>query len=254
MAIPLLEYAPKSQNQRVAGYEIPGEEQPKIYSTETLPSPSGLDELIWAAYRQIFSEHQILASTRQTYLESQLRYGQITVRDFIRGLVLSDPFRRLNYDMNSNYRFVEIAVQRVLGRDVYNEREKITWSIVIATKGLEGFIDALLDSEEYQNNFGFDKVPYQRRRILPQRDKGETPFNLKTPRYGEYYRSLLGFPQMVWQNSVRRYSPQDQQAKAGDPSQYLGMAREVGNPGTISPRVSTANMNYEALVPNRNRK
>lgn len=250
MSLPLLEYAPKSQNQRVSGYEIAGEEQPRKYSTE-MASADEVKEVIWAAYRQVFSEHQILSSTRQKFLESQLAYGQINVRDFIRGLLLSDSFRRLNFDTNSNYRFVEMCVQRVLGRDVYSEREKITWSIVLATKGLQGFVDALLDSEEYLSNFGYNTVPYQRRRILPQRTKGETPFNLKTPRYGEYHRSQLGFPQIIWQTSVRRYTPQDKQAKAGDPSLYLGMARDVMpmvNPG---PRVSTFSLNYLAKVPNR---
>lgn len=252
MAIPLLEYAPKSQNQRVAGYEKAGEEKPRIYTTDNLLSPTEVDELIWAGYRQIFSEHQILKSNRQTFLESQLKYGQITVRDFIRGLAISDAFRRLNYEPNSNYRFVELCVQRILGRDVYSEREKIAWSIVLATKGLEGFVDALVNSEEYLNNFGDNTVPYQLRRILPQRGQGETPFNLKTPRYGAYHRAQLGFPQIIWQNQVRRFSPQEKQAKAGDPSLYLGMARQVNVP-TNTPRVSTQNLNYEALVPYRRR-
>ncbi len=66
-----------------------------------------------------------------------------------------------------------MCVQRLLGRDVYQEQEKLAWSIVLATSGLQGFIDALLDSEEYMNNFGYDTVPYQRRRILPQRGSGE---------------------------------------------------------------------------------
>lgn len=253
MAIPLLEYAPSSQNQRVAGYEQPGEEQPRIYTTDNLLSPLEKEELIWAAYRQIFSEHQTLKSNRQTFLESQIKYGQITVRDFIRGLATSDAFRRLNYEPNSNYRFVEICVQRILGRDVYSEREKIAWSIVLVTKGLEGFISALLDSEEYLSNFGDNTVPYQRRRILPQRTKGETPFNLKTPRYGEYHRSQLGFPQVIWQNQVRRFTPQEQQAKEGDPRRFLAAARQVAPSITAIPRVSVYNINIDKAVPYRRR-
>lgn len=251
MTLPLLEYSYRSQNQRVVGYEVASEEQPMIYTTENTPSSTEMDELIWAAYRQIFSEHQILSTTRQKFLESQLRNCQITVRDFIRGLLLSDSFRRLNYETNSNYRFVQICVQRVLGRDVYNEREKIAWSIVVAQKGIQGFVDALLGSDEYLNSFGFDTVPYQRRRILPQRAAGETPFNLDTPRYGEYHRGQLGFPQIVWQNVVRRFIPQEQQPKAGNPSLYLGMAREVAPREVTTPRVSTSNMNYLALVPRK---
>ena len=190
MTIPLLKYAPTSQNQRVAGFEIPGEEKPRLFTTENLLSASEMDNLIGAAYRQIFNEQQMLAFNRQKTLESQLRNGQITVQDFIRGLVLSDSFRRYNYEANNNYRFAQICVQRILGRDIYNEREKIAWSIVIATKGLQGFVDQLFNSEEYLSNFGFDTVPYQRRRILSQRPQGEFPF-ARMPRYGEDHRVKL---------------------------------------------------------------
>lgn len=149
MVLPLLSYGPTSQNQRVVGYEVGGDEQPRVFTTDNLLSTSDMDGLIWAAYRQIFSEHQLLKANRQTILESQLRYGQITVRDFIRGLLLSETFRRYNYEFNDNYRFVELVVQRVLGRDVYGEREKIAWSIVLGTQGLKGLVDALLNSSEY---------------------------------------------------------------------------------------------------------
>lgn len=253
MAIPLLEYKPISQNSRVAGYEIPGDEQPMIYSAESLPSGSEWDELIWAAYRQIYSEHQILKSNRQTFLESQLKNGQLTVRDFIRGLVTSDPFRRNNFETNSNYRFVELCVQRVLGRDVYNEREKIAWSIVVVNKGIEGFIDELLNTEEYLSNFGYDTVPYQRRRVLPQRNQGETPFNLKTPRYGFYYRTILGFPQIVFQNEIRRFTPQEKQAKPGDPSLYLDLVRKINPQVNSAQRVTLGNINIDTMVPYRRR-
>ncbi|MEN9204831.1 MAG: phycobilisome rod-core linker polypeptide, partial [Thermostichales cyanobacterium DRC_bins_46] len=156
MALPLLSYAPVSQNQRVPGFEVPGEEQPRIYSMDMVVRPEDLDELIWAAYRQVFSEHQILESNRQRFLESQLRNGQITVRDFIQGLATSDPFKTYNYYTNSNYRFVQIVVQRLLGRDVYGEEEKIAWSIVIANKGVQGFVEDLLNSQEYLDNFGLN--------------------------------------------------------------------------------------------------
>ncbi|MDJ0693379.1 phycobilisome rod-core linker polypeptide [Mastigocoleus sp. MO_188.B34] len=190
MAIPLLDYPASSQNQRVPGFEIPGDEQPRIYSTDNLPSLSDMDDLILAAYRQIFNEQQLIASNRQTSLESQLRAGQITVKDFIRGLATSDVFRTRNYDTNNNYRFVQMCIQRILGRKVYDEREKLAWSIVLATKGLRGFIDDLLNSDEYLSNFGYTTIPYQRRRILPQRNQGELPF-ARMARYDSFYRDKL---------------------------------------------------------------
>ena len=190
MSIPLLEYSPTSQNHRVIGYEIPGDEQPPIYNSENLLSGTEMDKLIEVAYRQVFNEQQLLKSNRQKELESQLRSGQITVRDFIQGLALSESFRRRNYEVNNNYRFVQMCIQRILGRDVYNHKEQLSWSIVLATSGLRGFIDALLNSEEYMTNFGYDIVPYQRRRILPQRSSGNLPF-ARMPRYGEDHRAIL---------------------------------------------------------------
>ena len=193
MTISLLEYAPSSQNQRVAGFEVPGDEQPRIFTTDNLLSPSDLDGLIAAAYRQIFNEQQMLKSHRQTFWESQLKAGQITVREFIRALALSDSFRRLVYESNNNYRFAEICVQRILGRQVYSDREKIAWSIVLGNEGLNAFIDALLNSEEYLSTFGDTTVPYQQRRILPQRAQGEISF-AHMARYGTDYRDRLPEP------------------------------------------------------------
>ena len=207
MSLPLLNYSPSSQNQRVEGYEVGRDEQPRIFSTDDLFDASEMDMLIEAAYNQMF--FYAFKWDREPFLESQLRNGQITVRDFIRGLALSKTFYNSFYEKNSNYKFVEHCVQKILGRDVYNEREKIAWSIVVATKGLQGFIDALLDSEEYLTNFGYNTVPYQRRRVLPGRAEGERPIHIKNPRYDAYYRNILGFPQIVWQTQVKRFVPQD---------------------------------------------
>lgn len=183
MTLPLLSYPSNCQNQRVNGFEVPGDEQPRIFSTTLLPDAQEIEHLIRAAYRRIFNEQQLLAYHRDRFLESQLRSSQITVRDFIHSLLLSDSFRRLNYECSNNYRFVDMCVQRVLGRQVYDQRETLAWSIVLATEGIQGFVDALLDSDEYMDNFGEDTVPYQRRRILPQQAMGEIPFE-RMPRYG----------------------------------------------------------------------
>lgn len=228
MAIPILNYAFSTQNQRVDGFEyFPGEEQPKIYTTDNLPTALEMDEIIWAAYRQIFSEHQILSSTREPFLESQLRFNQIRVKDFIKGLLLSDAFYSLNYNVNNNYRFVEMCIQRVLGRDIYNEREKLAFSVIIGSKGLELFIDILLNSDEYLENFGDNTVPYQRRRVIAQRSKGEIPFNLKTPRMGKEFLAKQGMPQLLWPGPVRKFRPQEQKPKAGDPALFLNMVSDV---------------------------
>ncbi len=249
MALPLLNYPPKSQNQRVEGYTVQGDDQPKIYSAEALLEYSEMTGLIDAAYRQFF--FYAFSADREPCLESQLRNSQITVRDFVRGLLLSDTFLRNYYAKNSNYRFVEQVIQRALGRDPYNEREKIAWSIKIGTKGVEGFVDELLDSDEYMENFGYDVVPYYRRRILPGREIGQRPFDIKSPRYDEYYRGILGFPKISWQEEVRRFKPQEKKATAGNPSLYLDMARSVSPRPASAPQVNTATINIATAVPFR---
>jgi phycobilisome rod-core linker protein len=231
MPIPILKYSLATQNQRVNGFEVnPGEEQPKIYTTDNLPTAFEMDEIIWACYRQIFSEHQILSVTRDPFIESQLRFNQIKIKDFIVSLLLSDSFRYLNYDVNNNYRIVEMCVQRVLGRDIYNEREKLAYAIVLADKGFEAFVKLLISSDEYSENYGDTIVPYQRRRVIAQRSKGEIPFNLKTPRMTSEYSERQNTAQLLSSTAVRKFRPQEQSPKAGDPALFLTMAGEVSMP------------------------
>ncbi len=249
MGIPTLEYAPNCQNGRVSGYEVGSDEDVRIYSTENLYSPEDIAQLIEAAYRQIY--FHAFASDREPFLESQLKSGQISVRDFIRGLLLSDTYKRSFYDLNSNYRFVAQTIQRVLGRDVYSQRESIAWSIVVATKGIKGFVDELLDSEEYQENFGNSVVPYQRRRVLPGRSTGETPFNIKSPRYDAYHRAKLGFPQVVWQSAAKSYNPGSKTPQVGDPALFLAMAQSIRPLGNNPQNVSAYNIDIDRMVPRR---
>lgn len=249
MVLPLLQYSPSSQNQRVKGFEVPGDEQQRIYSSENLLSPTDMDDLIEAAYRQIF--FHAFAADRERFLESQLRSGQITVRDFIRGLVLSNTYRRSFFDLNNNYRFVEQTVQRVLGRDVYNNAEKLAWSIVVAQKGIKGFVDDLLNSDEYIENFGYDKVPYQRRRVLPGRNQGEMPFNLKSPRYDAYYRAKFASRSLFGRYPSRALCPKkNKSVPAIPPLSWVWQGQSIPSP--IPPqRISATNLDYERLVPRK---
>jgi phycobilisome rod-core linker protein len=110
---------------------------------------------------------------------------------------------------------IELTLKRLLGRAPYNKEEEIAWSIKIASLGWGGFVDALIDSQEYQENFGDNTVPYQRRRY-----KGR-PFNLVTPRYGEYWRDKL----------------EDTRYKWGAINNFLEMARSI-SPRTVTNTVT----------------
>lgn len=184
MALPLLSTPPVSMNARVSNFMPATEESPRLGSGDA----DAIEAQIAQAYRQIF--FHAFKADREAVLESQLRSGQITVREFVRGLLLSDKFRNDFYRCNSNYRVVEQLVGRVLGRPVHGDRERIAWSIVIAEKGLPGLVDALLDSPEYLESFGVDQVPFQRGRVLAGQSVGERPFNQQAPRYDAYWRDI----------------------------------------------------------------
>jgi phycobilisome rod-core linker protein len=180
MALPLLATKPITQNARVNNFSIGTDEAPRILVD--------VNEQIERAYRQIF--FHAFKVDREPMLEMQFRNGDITARDFVRGLLLSRKFREGFYRCNSNYQVVEQIVGRVLGRDVNGDKERIAWSIVIANNGLEGFVDALLSSEEYMQAFGLETVPYQRSRVLAGHAKPQLPFNQKAPRYSAYWRDI----------------------------------------------------------------
>lgn len=248
MSIPLLAYSPSCPNQRVDALGARDDEA-IVYSADDQFSPTDMGNLINAAYRQIF--FHAFKWDRETVLESQLRIRQITVRDFIRGLLLSNTFIDSFYNKNSNYRFVEHCVEKVLGRRVYSEREKIAWSAIVMTKGVKGFVDNLLNSDEYIENFGENTVPFHRRRTLPSRELGEIPFNITSPRYDAYHRDQLGFPQFIWKEVVRSFQPYDQQPKNGDPTLFTDMAKSINPKVSATAPTDLDKFDFQKAVPYR---
>ena len=253
MALPLLQYKPSSQNHRVTSFGAAdqNEDTPYIYRIEDVSSYTDIQNIIWASYRQVFSEHEILKFNRQKTLESQVKNGSISVRDFIRGLAKSEAFYRLVVSVNNNYRLVDITLKRLLGRSSYNKDEQIAWSIVIGTKGFSGFVDALIDSEEYTKNFGENIVPYQRKRMEGR------PHNLVTPRYGEDFQEKAGTVQTDWRFTLDKFysrKSQEKQLREGDPRKFADLAASVGNQGNYAQGISAFDIDYLNAVPNRSRR
>ena len=249
VALPLLKYAPSTQNSRVKDLRVGSDEDPKAVSMDKAMDREDQNFVIEAAYRQIF--FHAFKVDRDRTLESQLRDGQITVRDFIRSLCLSDTFTRSFYNLNSNYRVARHLVEKLLGRQVFGKAEEIAWSAVIMTRGIQGAVDDILNSQEYLDNFGYDTVPYHRNRVVGSRDLGETPFNITTPRYEAYHRGVLGFPQIVYTGTARSLPERARQRRGGYPEDYLSWVRTLPATRTRGSSGGSANIDYLAKVPYR---
>ena len=249
MAIPLLKYAPITQNSRVKAFRVGYDEDPKAVALDKAIDREDQNFVIESAYRQIF--FHAFKVDRDTILESQLRDGQITVRDFIRALCLSDTFTRSFYNLNNNYRVARHLVEKLLGRQVYGKAEEIAWSAVIMTKGVAGAVDKILDSDEYLENFGYDTVPYHRNRVVGSREVGETPFNITTPRYDAYHRGILGFPQIIYTGTKRSLPERARQRRGGYPEDYLPWVRTLPALRTGAASSGNAGMDYLSKVPYR---
>ncbi|WP_218080233.1 phycobilisome rod-core linker polypeptide [Anthocerotibacter panamensis] len=240
MGLPLLDTKYSSKPHRVASIPaVNAEDKPWVLDRYDLRDEQGLQSFIFAAYRQIFSEHLILESNRQTELESQLRNGKLLVKDFVRGLGKSEVFRRLVLEPNTNYRFVEICLKRFLGREPYNKQELIKWSIIIAEKGYHAFIDAVVDGAEYAEAFGEDTLPYQRRPL-------SQPFNLTTPRLADIFQDDQRSPWeryagpkffVGWKDTVEGYTVFGP-PKPGDSKAFLDIALSIASQNVSPTRVS----------------
>jgi phycobilisome rod-core linker protein len=249
VAIPLLNYAPTTQNARVDPIRVGSDEDPKATSMVLGMDRDNVQTIIETAYKQIF--FHAFQVDRDPFLESQLRNGQLTVREFIRALCLSDTFTRSFYNLNSNYRVVRHLVEKLLGRKTHGKSEEIAWAAVLMTGGVEGMVDAILESQEYLDAFGFDTVPYQRNRVVGSRELGETPFNITTPRYDAYYRGILGFPQIVYSGAAaRQLPPRAKQRRGGYPQDYMDWVRSMPAMRGFSAS-GGADIDYLAKVPYR---
>ncbi|MFE1744352.1 phycobilisome rod-core linker polypeptide [Coleofasciculus sp. H7-2] len=121
-----------------------------------------LQAVFRAAYRQVLGNDYVMKSERLTYAESQLRQGNITVRDFVRAIAKSDLYKSKFFYPNSNQRFVELNFKHLWGRPPHDEAELGYHTGLCEEKGSDAEIDSYLDSNEYEANFGNNVVPYYR--------------------------------------------------------------------------------------------
>ena len=123
-------------------------------------SASDTQTVIRAVYRQVLGNPHVMDSERLISAESRLCNGELTVREFIREVAKSDFYRSRYFESCAPYRFVELNFKHLLGRAPQDQAELSAHICTCVEKGYDAEIDSYIDSEEYQNKFGDNIVPY----------------------------------------------------------------------------------------------
>lgn len=138
------------------------ERRPKFVMKTGL-STSEKNEVVKAAYRQIFERDITRAySLSISDLESKVKNGDISMKEFVRRLTKSPLYQKQFYQPFINSRVIELAFRHILGRGPSSREEVQKYFSIISNGGLPALVDALVDSQEYSDYFGEETVPYLR--------------------------------------------------------------------------------------------
>jgi phycobilisome core-membrane linker protein len=121
------------------------------------------NSVVKAAYRQIF-ERDITRAYSQSIssLESQVKNGDISMKEFVRRLAKSPLYGKQFFEPFINSRALELAFRHILGRGPSSREEVQKYFSIVSDGGLGALVDALVDSQEYADYFGEETVPYLR--------------------------------------------------------------------------------------------
>ncbi|MEC4892178.1 MAG: phycobilisome rod-core linker polypeptide [Oscillatoria sp. PMC 1051.18] len=144
-------------------------QQTKIFKLTNLNDKVALENAIRAAYRQIFERdvEPYIIKNEFTVLESKLRNGEISVKEFIEGLGCSDLYIKEFYTPYPNTKVIELGTKHFLGRAPLTQKEIQTYNQILAGQGIRAFVSAMVNSMEYLEVFNEDTVPYRRFPTLP---------------------------------------------------------------------------------------
>nr|YP_009509290.1 phycobilisome linker polypeptide [Gracilaria vermiculophylla]AXI96940.1 phycobilisome linker polypeptide [Gracilaria vermiculophylla]QXU75145.1 phycobilisome linker polypeptide [Gracilaria vermiculophylla]WDZ67878.1 phycytochrome bilisome linker polypeptide [Gracilaria vermiculophylla] len=121
------------------------------------------DSVIKACYRQIFQRDIAKAyGINFRDLESQVKNGTLSIKEFVRCLGKSYIYRKQFLQPFVNSRVIELAFRHFLGRGVSSLEEFKKYFAILSSRGLEGLVDTILNSNEYADYFSEETVPYLR--------------------------------------------------------------------------------------------
>ncbi|NER92419.1 MAG: phycobilisome Linker polypeptide [Symploca sp. SIO1B1] len=197
---------------------------------ELLPASSEgeVETVIRAVYRQVLGNAHVMESERLSVPESQLKRGEISVREFVRQIAKSTLYRSRFFDNCPRYRSMELNFKHLLGRAPDDYSETFSHSQILDQGGFEAEIDSYLDSDEYQEAFGENIVPYYRG-----------------------YRTQTGKKLLGFTNTFKLYKSLSTSDKAGVEGIQPRLAKPLmyNNPSGIAPVTNIQELIAEALKP-----
>ncbi len=165
--------APANKVRQRPSVDQQGLELPELYSAAAenrvkyamKPGLSAVEknDVIKAAYRQLFERDITRAyGLSVSDLESKVKNSEISMKEFVRRMAKSPLYRQNFFLPYINSRALELAFRHILGRGPSSREEVQKYFDIVSAKGLNGLVDALVDSSEYSDYFGEETVPYIR--------------------------------------------------------------------------------------------
>lgn len=151
----------ESYNYKILNYER--DIIKKLQINEFVPNDD--DALLIALnslYKNIFGNLSLMQSELPIDLERKLRNGDFTIKEFVRKICKSSIYRKFYFDNISQYKSIKLRYKHILGRPIKSQLEVSESSNILNKIGFEAHIDFLIDSDEYNDVFGEDIVPYIR--------------------------------------------------------------------------------------------
>jgi hypothetical protein len=116
--------------------------------------------IIRAVYQQVLGYQYVLECDRLEGAESLFRNGYLSVRELVRTMAKSGLYRSRFFENSNPYHFIELNHKHLLGRAPQNREEMLHHFTILQEQGYEAEIDSYIDSNEYQQRFGEETVPY----------------------------------------------------------------------------------------------
>lgn len=133
----------------------------RILTPDPTALPGNPTDIARAVYVQVLGNAHIMDSESEEFAVAESTF-KLTgdIREFVRAVASSSTYRARFFDSVSQYRFIELAFKHLLARAPESRQEYAAAMAVYNTKGYDALISWFVDSEEYDENFGTQIVPY----------------------------------------------------------------------------------------------